>query len=79
MKNQLHKKIKKIKINLRGPKIIKQPLKLLKKINLKKFGKITTTSLAKTYKNFKKNKKLNEINKINLEKKERIKVIKKEK
>ena len=60
MKNQLKKKIKKINKNLSNQKIIKKPLKLLKKINLKKFGKITTeslTNLTKTYENIKKNKK----------------------
>jgi len=44
MKNQLKKELKKISINLRGQKIIKQPLKIFKKINLKKIGKATTES-----------------------------------
>ena len=53
MKNQLKKELK--SINFNGKKIIKQPLKILKKINLKKFGKVTTeslTSLSKTYERF---------------------------
>jgi hypothetical protein len=59
MKNQLKKKLKKIDLNLSSQKIIKQPLKLLKKINFKKFREVTKNSLTKTYKNFKKKQKLN--------------------
>jgi len=44
MKNQLKKKSKKININLGDQEIIKAPLKLLKIINLKKFGEATTQS-----------------------------------
>jgi len=57
MKNQLKKKLKKVNKNFSSQKIIKEPLELFKKINLKKFGKVTTDSLVnltKTYKNFKK-------------------------
>ena len=79
MKNLLKKKLKKIDLNLSSQKIIKQPLKLLKKINLKEFRKDAKNSLTKPYINFKKKQKLNELNKINIEKKEKIKTIKKEK
>ena len=82
MKNLLKKELKSINLNFNSKKIIKQPLKILKKINLKKFGKVTTkslSSLTKTYENFKKKQKIKEINKINFEKKEKIKAIKKEK
>ena len=54
MKNQIKKKLEKINKNLNGQKIIKEPIKLLKKIDLKSFGKAATISLTKTYKNFKK-------------------------
>ena len=79
MKNHLKKKLKKINKNSVGQKIIKEPLKLFKKIDLKNFGKVTTISLTKTYENFKKKQKLKEINRINFEKKEKKKVNKKEK
>jgi len=72
MKNQLKKKLKKINLNLNDQKITKVPLKLIQKMNLKKFGKITAysfTNLTKTYENFKKKQKIKEINKINFEKK----------
>jgi len=49
MKKNLKKKhLKKINLNLSSKKIIEQPLKILKKINLKKFGKTTVKSLTKT-------------------------------
>ena len=82
MENQLKKELKKINKNLSSQKIIKEPLKLLKRISLKKFGKVTAkslTNLTKTYENFKKKQKLKEISKINFEKKEKNKLIKKEK
>jgi len=79
MKNQIKKKLEKINKNLNGQKIIKEPIKLLKKIDLKSFGKAATISLTKTYKNFKKKQKIKEINRNNVEKKEKIKIIKKEK
>ena len=83
MKNQLKKKkvLKKINVNSNDQKIIKVPLKLLQKMNLKKIGKVTAdsfTNLTKTYENFKKKQKLKEINKINFEKKEKIRIIRRE-
>ena len=58
MKNQLKKKLKLLNLSLSSQKIIKQPLKLLNKINLKEFGKVTKNSLTKTYINFKKKTKV---------------------
>ena len=52
MKNTLGNKINKIKLN--QAKIIKKPLKILKKINLDKFQKIKSFSLNETFNNFKK-------------------------
>ena len=79
MKNQLKKKLKKININIGDQKIIKLSLKLLKKINLKKFGEATTESITKTFINFKKKQQQKERNRINFEKKEKIRLIKQEK
>ena len=79
MKNRLKKKVKNIKLNFNTKEIIKEPLKILKKINFKKFQESTTNSLTEIYENFKKNQNLKKINKINIEKKEKIKLIKKEK
>ena len=57
MKNQLKKKNKSININLKKKKIILKPLKLLEKVNLNKFVKITKNSLTISYANFKKKTK----------------------
>ena len=45
MKNKLKKKLKKINIDLNSQNLIKKPLKILQKINLGKFKKITSFSL----------------------------------
>ena len=52
MKNQLKKELK--KINIDSQSLFKNPLKILKKINLDKFKKITSFSLTKKYEDFKK-------------------------
>jgi len=62
MKNQLKKELK--KINIHSQSLFESPLKILKKINLDKFKKITSFSLTKKYKDFKKNIKQKELNKI---------------
>ncbi len=64
MKKKLRKELKKIKLNFNSEKIIKEPLKILKKIDLKKFQKKTKNSLSKIFENFKKNKILKKKNKI---------------
>lgn len=79
MKKKLRKELKKIKLNFNSEKIIKEPLKILKKIDLKKFQKKTKNSLSKIFENFKKNQKLKKKNKIDIEKKEKIKFLKEEK
>jgi len=65
VKNKVKNTIKK-KLNLSGVNLIEQPLKILKKINIEKLTKITSLSLAETYKNFKRNIKQKEKNKIEL-------------
>ena len=61
MKNNLKNTIKK-KIELGRKKLIENPLKVLKKINIEKLSKITSLSLKEKYKNFKeRNKKKNYI------------------
>ena len=77
MKNTLGNKINKIKLN--QAKIIKKPLKILKKINLDKFQKIKSFSLNETFNNFKKKIKKAEIDRIKLLNRERIKKAKQEK
>ena len=77
MKNILGNKINKIKLN--QSKIIKKPLKILKKINLDKFQKIKSFSLNETFNNFKKKIKKAEIDRIKLLNRERIKKAKQEK
>ncbi len=79
MKKKLRKELKKIKLNFNSEKIIKEPLKILKKIDLKKFQKKTKNSLSKAFENFKRNQKLKKKNKIDIEKKEKIKFLKEEK
>ena len=77
MKNQLKKELK--KINIHSQSLFESPLKILKKINLDKFKKITSFSLTKKYKDFKKNIKQKELNRIKLLKEEKIRELKKEK
>ena len=56
MKNSLKNTIKK-KFGLNTKKLIEHPLNILKKINIEKLTKITSTTLSEKYKKFK--KKLN--------------------
>ena len=62
MKNQLKIKLK--KLNIDSKSLFKSPIKILKKINLDKFKKIKSFSLAKKYKDFKKNIKQKELDRI---------------
>ena len=78
MKNVLKNTIRK-KINLSRKKLIEQPLKILKKINIEKLTKFTSSSLAEKYKNFKERAKQKELHRIKLLKEEKIKELKKEK
>ena len=78
MKISLQKKIID-NLNLSKKKIIKQPLQILKKINIEKFTKITALAVADTFKNFKIKLKQKELKRIKLLKKEKIKKIKKAK
>ena len=78
MKNSLKNTIKK-KFNLNKIKLIKQPLKILKKISIENLKKITSLSLAEKYKNFKEKIKQKEQNRIELLKKEKLKELNKEK
>ena len=73
LKNTIRKKI-----NLSRKKLIEQPLKILKKINIEKLTKFTSSSLAEKYKNFKERAKQKDLHKIKLLKEERIKELKKE-
>ena len=77
MKNQLKKELKKININFNSQKLIKAPLKALKKIDINKFKKFTSFSLNKTFTSFKEKIKKAEIDNIKLLKKEKIKEDKK--
>ena len=79
MKNQLKKELKKINVNLNKQNLIKEPLKILKNINLDRFKKITSFSLNKTIEKFKESRRREEINRIKIQKKENIKEAKKEK
>ena len=78
MKNNLKNSIRK-KFQLGGKKLIESPLKILKKINIKKLSKITSLSLTEKYKHFKKRSEQKELNRIKLLKEEKIKELKKEK
>ena len=73
MRNINNKKVNKVNLNLIQKHLIKKPLRILKKINIDKFKKITSFSLNKTFDNFKKKIKQAEIEKIKLQKKENIK------
>jgi len=53
MKSKIKKKLKKINIDLNSQNLIKKPLKILQKINLGKFKKITSFSLNETIEKFK--------------------------
>ena len=77
MKNQLKKELKKINLNLSGQKLIKAPLKALKKIDINKFKKFTSFSLNRTFNSFKEKIKQAEIDNIKLLKKEKIREDKK--
>ena len=79
MRNINNKKVNKVNLNLIQKHLIKKPLRILKKINIDKFKKITSFSLNKTFDNFKKKIKQAEIEKIKLQKKENIKEAKKKK
>ena len=78
MKNVLKNTIRK-KINLSRKKLIEQPLKILKKINIEKLTKFTSSSLIDKYNNFKERAKQKELHRIKLIKEEKIKELKKEK
>ena len=78
MKNVLKNTIRK-KINLSRKKLIGQPLKILKKINIEKLTKFASSSLAEKYKNFKERAKQKELHRIKLLEEEKIKELKKEK
>ena len=78
MKNN-KKIIEKNKINLSAKKLIKQPFKILKKINIESLAKITSLSLKEKFKDFKDKMKQKEKDKIELLRKEKIKELKKEK
>ena len=67
------------KTKLHKKEIFEKPLKVLKKINLDKFKKITSFSLNRTFDNFKKKIKQAEIDRIESLKKEKINEAKKEK
>ena len=61
MKKNQSKILKIVNFNLNAEKVIKKPLKILQKINLNKFKKITSFSLNKTFNNFKEKIKQAEI------------------
>ena len=71
MKNVLKNTIRK-KINLSKKKLIEQPLKILKKINIEKITKFTSSSLIDKYNNFKERAKQKELHRIELIKKDTI-------
>ncbi|MDB9759427.1 primosomal protein, partial [Candidatus Pelagibacter sp.] len=52
------------KINLSRKKLIEQPLKILKKINIEKLAKFTSSSLIEKYKKFKERAKQKELHRI---------------
>ena len=76
MKNVLKNTIRK-KINLSKKKLIEQPLKILKKINIEKITNFTSSSLIEKYNNFKERAKQKELRRIKLikDKEERLKNI----
>ena len=74
LKNTIRKKF-----NLSKKKLIDQPLKILKKINIEKLTKFTSSSLKEKYNNFKERAKKKELHRIKLLKEEKIKELKKEK
>ena len=75
MKNRIVKKLKRVKEDKK--EILKEPLKVLKKIDLNKFKKITSFSLNKTFDNFKERIKKAEIEREKILKKEKIQEAKK--
>ena len=77
MKNNLKNTIKK-KFQLGRKKLIENPLKILKKINIEKLSEITSLSLKEKYKNFKERNKKKKLHRIKLLKEETIKKLKKE-
>ena len=54
MKNNSKNIVKKKKFNLNKNKLIEQPLKIFKKINIENLTKITSLTLKEKYNNFKK-------------------------
>ena len=78
MINNLHKKIKK-NLNFNKKNLIEQPLKALKKFDIKKLTKITVLKISDTFKNLKIKSKQKELVRIKLLEKEKINKIKKEK
>ena len=78
MKNVLKNTIRK-KINLSRKKLIDEPLKILKNINIEKLTKLTSSSLIKKYNKFKERAKQKELHRVKLLKEEKIKELKKEK
>ena len=78
MKKVLKSTISK-KINLSRKKLIDQPLKILKNINLEKLTKFTSSSLIEKYNKFKERAKQKELHRIKLLEEEKIKELKKEK
>ena len=65
MKN-IKQNIAKKKFSLNGKKLIKQPFKILSKINIERLTKITSLSLKDKFKEFKERMKQKERKKIKL-------------
>ena len=78
MKNNFKNTIKK-KFQLGKKKLIENPIKVLKKINIKKLSKITSLSLREKYESFKARSEKKELDRIRLLKEDKIKELKKEK
>ena len=77
MKNNLKNTIKK-RFQLGRKKLIDNPLKIFKKINIEKFSKITSLSLKEKYLHFKERSKQRELARVKLLKEEKIQELKKE-
>ena len=75
MKNNIKNTIKK-RFQLGRKKLIENPLKIFKKINIEKLSKITSLSLKEKYLNFKKRSKQKERARFKLLKKEKIQELK---
>jgi len=79
MKSKIKKKLKKINIDLNSQNLIKKPLKILQKINLGKFKKITSFSLNETIEKFKETRKKDERNQKRKNRTKKIKIRKNKK